>query len=190
MTYGFSTRTVGAPAGTQGPFFQGPVKRVVPLSMFFLDVERETGDGEVIHGYRRKDARKPSKGRDVDGTQTKGKGRGGREGGAQEPPRGGSGGSELSGGGETNKGQSTAPASEAVGVSPSRPGAPSKLGATRMQTGAMGSGNVAQYPVPIGPPLRRVWPDKDDRKRRKKKKRMNQEQRQQWATRLGSLCMS
>lgn len=189
MTYGFSrTKTVGAPIGTSGMFGQGPAMGVVPLSVFFLDAGDADGDGEQIYGYRRKDDKKPSKAPKARKGQAHAKTKNGREGGAQSPPQSGSGAGELTPGKEAAKGQSTAPATEAIGLSPSRPGAPSKLGASRETSGAMGSGNVAQYPVPIGPPLRRTWPEGPRRKRKKKK--MTQEQREQWARRLGSLCTS
>lgn len=190
MTYGLNTRTVGGPIGAGAQFNGGPMARIVPLSVFFLDMDKAAGKGgddEVMYGYKKRDkARKPKK------AQDKSKDRKDAQTGAQDEPAGGSGDGALTPG-KGDKGQSTAPAAEGMGISPSRPGAPSKLGATRMQTGSMGTGDIAQYPVPVGPPLRRVSPSgsakKKKKKRRKSKKKLTQEQREQWAERLGSLCL-
>lgn len=56
---------------------------------------------------------------------------------------------------------------------------PTKVGLTRLMGDAMGSGNVAQYPVPLGQPLRRVAPVGGAKKRRR-----TEDERRAWAARL------
>lgn len=190
--YGLSTRAVSTPVGTAGQFAANrPPERFVPLSAFFLAMQ---GDGEKdedgLYGYRK---RRKRKGRQEPPDKSK---RPQKAGGRQDAVP-----DNVQGGGadQVDKGQSTAGTSEAVTMSPggvtrgpSRPGAPSKLGVTHAMIGATGTGNVAQYPVPIGPPLLRVVPmiAGGKKKRRKKRRRKAEEDRASWTQRLGQLIES
>jgi len=83
------------------------------------------------------------------------------------------------------KGQSTAV--EQVPVTPPVL-TPVKAGATRASSGAMGTGNIARYHVPLGPPLRRVTPIGDEEKKRKRrKKKLKTEDRDRWIERLSGM---
>lgn len=211
MTYNLSTRAVGSPKGTMGRF--APSRKpmaVVPLSVFFLDAEREKQSAEqgddMLYGLRRGRAAEPGKGQRKKKKQpvSRARTRNGRD-----KKTGG----ELSGGGSKTvdqavsggEGQSTASQTPQESVTmatgtplvapggstrpASWPGGASKLGATRGTTGATSSGNVAQYPVPIGGTLRRVSPAGKAKKVRKRKKK-KQESRDRWIGRLGKLMQS
>lgn len=68
---------------------------------------------------------------------------------------------------------------------------PIKSGATRASSGTMGTGDIARYHVPLGPPLRRVTPIGDEeeerKKRKRKRKRLQGEERERWMERLFEL---
>jgi hypothetical protein len=64
---------------------------------------------------------------------------------------------------------------------------PIKSGATRASSGTMGTGNIARYHVPLGPPLRRVTPIGDEEKKKRRKKRLQGEERERWMERLVGL---
>lgn len=199
MPASLSTRTVGSPLGTKGQFSptQHP-DRFVPLSLFFLNMQGQA-DSEPedtgLYGFK-KPSKKPSKVRRSTTRQTSPKNsKGGAKtsGGADGRTQGGDSKQASSAmGDEDGKGQSTASSQESVTMATGTPlSGPSKRGATRAQTGAMGSGNVAQYPVPIGEPLRRTAPTGSSKKKKKKKKRgrrkKTEEARSQWIERLGTL---
>lgn len=199
MPASLSTRAVGSPLGTKGQFSptQHP-DRFVPLSVFFLNMQGQA-DGEAedtgLYGFK-KPSKKPSKVRAKQTRQTSPKNsKGGAKssGGADGRTQGGDSkqASSAMGDDDKDKGQSTASSQESVTMATGTPlSGPSKRGATRAQSGAMGSGNVAQYPVPIGAPLRRTAPI-GSRKKKKKKKRSRrkktEEARSQWIERLGTL---
>jgi hypothetical protein len=68
---------------------------------------------------------------------------------------------------------------------------PIKDGALRTGgSGAMGTGNIARYHVPLGPPLRRMSPvgGEEERPRKRKRKRLQGEDRDRWIERLLSLA--
>lgn len=82
------------------------------------------------------------------------------------------------------KGQSTA-AEQAPIVPPVL--TPVKSGATRASSGAMGSGDIAQAPVPLGPLLRRVTPIGDEEKPKRKRRRLKGEELDGWIERLSEM---
>lgn len=57
---------------------------------------------------------------------------------------------------------------------------PVKFGATHAMTGATSSGNIPKVPTPLGPPLRRAWPEMPTKKRRKR----SASERGEWVQRL------
>jgi len=173
MSQGLSTRAVGAPMGTTGQYSRQATAKVVPLSVFFLRMQGdEDGDEDNgLYGRKKRDAAKKSK--------KKGKATRGERAGGDKTVGGGADAAQAADG----DGQSTA--SEAATMSTGTPliaGGPTKTGATRSTTGAMGSGNVAQYPTPIGGVLRRTSPTGAPGSRKKKKK--TKKDRSRWMQRL------
>lgn len=190
MPTGMSTRAVGAPIGTSGAFAPSQrVMRVVPLSAFFLDAEDDEVDDDALVGFR--DKKKPSgekrpervnkdRGKDKNnskGPDTTGGSAGGDAAAADAAVAGKR--QSTAGGAERQESvtMSTGTALLAPGGSTrsaSFPGGPSKLGATHGSTGGVtGSGNVAQYPVPIG----------------RRRKRRKQESLSHWINRLGKMAL-
>jgi hypothetical protein len=64
---------------------------------------------------------------------------------------------------------------------------PIKTGATRASSGAMGTGNIARYHVPLGPPMRRVTPIGTEKKRKRRRRKMKEEERDRWIERLSKI---
>lgn len=164
MSYGLSTRSVGAPMGTTGQYARQPTARVVPLSVFFLNMQGQGEDGEDEGLYGKKKRGAGTKKKAAKATRDKS--------GGTERTVGGGAAQAAQAGGET--GQSSA--SEAMTTA----GAaltPIKTGATRASSGSMGVGNIARYHVPIGAPLRRTGPLRGKKKKKTKKDRSRWVQR-------------
>ena len=162
-----STRAVGAPLGMTGQGTGQQVK-VVPLSVFFLNMQAD-GEGDPENGFqgRKKKSKKKPK--------TKNNALNTKDSGGIEPTVGGD--AEQA----AKAGQSTA--SESATMSTGTPLlAPTKTGATRASSGSMGSGNVAQYHIPIGGMLRRTSPVGAVTTKKKKKK--SKRERGRWIERL------
>lgn len=201
MPYNLSTRTVGAPAGTSGRF--APTRKpmsMVPLSVFFLDAEREraadqNGD-EMLYGLRKgkqqqpgEPAEKKTRGRRKKRQPTKrSRVRSGREtkitgeiagGNAKAVDQAAAGGDGQSTASQTPQESVTM----ATGTPLISPGVSTR--AASWPGGASKLGNVAQYPVPIGKPLRRTSGNKKKSRRKKK-----QESRADWIQRLGQMMQS
>jgi len=64
---------------------------------------------------------------------------------------------------------------------------PIKVGPTRASSGVMGTGNIARYHVPLGPPLRRVTPIGGEKKKRRRRRRLKGEERSRWIERLSEI---
>lgn len=251
MTYGFSTRSIGAPIGTAGAFAPTlPSVKLVPLSVFFLNMQDGKGDeeGDQMYGLKMPSENTPEQDKEKEKPEDekearKGKRKGKKKPSVQrkEPPKkpkqpeqGGPepkmGASESIMEGKINKpqkckycdgaatkaylwanGRAYIPVCDAhesnaktriektnrdkVSAIRSIPQkrqttaveqGPTKMGATRASSGAMGSGNVAQYPVPLGPPLRRLTPigGEEEEKKKRRRKRLKGEDRDRWIERL------
>jgi hypothetical protein len=157
---GMSTRTVGAPVGmTSRNGSRQPGSQIVPLSIFFLRMQgMEPESPHKVRSKKDKDKGKNKRKHSRSGAEMAASDQTATVGGGHD---------QAAAAGEKQSGE---PAAEAMTAAS---GGPSKMGATRATSGAMGSGNVAAYPVPIGVPLRREapWMGKKKRRRTKEQKR-------------------
>jgi len=165
MSFGsMSTRTVGAPVGMTGQNGgRQQNSQIVPLSIFFLRMqgkEPESPHKDKSKKDKDKDKRKRKR-RHADADAGVGAAAG------DQSATVGGGHDQADGAAAKSPGE---PAAEAMTAAS---GGPSKMGATHATSGAMGSGNVAAYPVPIGVPLRREapWVGRKKKRRTKEQKR-------------------
>lgn len=164
MTMGMGTRSVGSPIGTSAQYAKQPGLNVVPLSVFFLQMQGEDGeDDSGLYGRRkrRKKRRSGDEG-ERDGKVATDRVVGGDEGKARQS-------------------SASAPSSESATMSTGTP-LTGGVRATHVTIGATSSGNVAGYPVPLGGMLRRTSPIGEPR--RKRKKRATEQDRGRWIERL------
>jgi hypothetical protein len=162
MTMGMGTRSVGSPIGTSAQYARQPGLNVVPLSVFFLNMQGEDGDDDSGLYGRRKRRKKRRQGND------------GERDGKVAADR-------VVGGGADKERQSSASGpSESVTMATGTP-LTGGVRATHATIGATGSGNVAGYPVPLGGMLRRTSPIGTARRKRKKR---TEQDRGRWIERL------
>jgi len=174
MTTGLSTRAAGAPMGTQAQHGGQQGLAIVPLSVFFLNMQGgEDGDDNGLYGRLKKKTKKNRK----SGAQHVDAAAGQKP--AEKAQGGGADQANQAHG--VGRGERQTTAAESIGTPLIAPGGPSKTGATHATMGATGSGNVAQYPIPVGVALRRVSPVGGRRRRRR---RRSKEERAQWIGRL------
>jgi hypothetical protein len=183
MSQGLSTRAVGTPQGTTGQYSRQAVANVVPLSVFFLNMQGKGDDTDDENGFygKKKSGRGKKKKRGGKAMRDKGAD-------SEKIAGGGADQADQAGGRSTAAKWATMSTGTPL-IAPggstrhaSWPGGASKLGATHATTGATSSGNVAQYPVPLGAPLRRTSPVGGAKKKKKKKTKRD---RGRWIERLG-----